>query len=304
MGLGILCPGQGGQNAAMLDLFRHDPAARAVLNRAAAIMGDDPRAFVGGDAPRMTRNRVAQPLICAAQAAAWAALAPRLPTPQAVAGYSIGELAAYHIAGSVTLATLLDLAIQRAELMDQAMAAAGEPGAMLAVRGLDRGELLVFGAEIAIATGPDRFVIGGTASRMDALREPMKAAGASVTDIAVDIASHTSLMAPAVAPFAACLRQAAFTPPRSPVLAGINGAPIWDARSAHTTLSAQLAQTIEWAECLDGLIERGCTVLLELGPGDGLSRIAQTRHPTIPARSVSEFHTLDGVVAWVEQQLA
>jgi [acyl-carrier-protein] S-malonyltransferase len=303
MGLGILCPGQGGQNATMLDLFRDEPAARAVLDRAAAIMGDDPRALVRGDPAMMTRNRVAQPLICAAQAAAWAALAERVPRPLAVAGYSIGELAAYHITGCFELETVLGLAIKRAEMMDHAMGSTGEPGAMLAVRGLDRATLLAFGAEIAIANGPDRFVIGGTASRMAGLRARLEAAGASVTDIAVDVASHTSLMTAAVAPFAACLHHAAFTPPRFPVLAGINGAPVWNAGSACTTLSTQLAQTVEWADCLDGLAERGCTILLELGPGDGLSRMAQARHPAIAARSLAEFHSLDGVLSWVERQL-
>ena len=68
---------------------------------------------------------------------------------------------------------------------------------------------------------------------------------------------------------------------------------------AREALSAQLAQTIDWAACLDGLRERGCTVLLELGPGPGLARMARDRTPEIPARSVAEFQTLDGVIEWV-----
>jgi [acyl-carrier-protein] S-malonyltransferase len=64
-----------------------------------------------------------------------------------------------------------------------------------------------------------------------------------------------------------------------------------------------LAETIDWAACLDGLRERGCTVLLELGPGAGLARMARDRMPDIPARSVAEFNSLDGVLDWVGRQL-
>lgn len=300
MGLGILCPGQGGQNAGMLDALSGEAAARAAFDRAG---GDDPRLAMAGDQARLTRNSVAQPLLCAVQAAAWAALAPLLPPPAAVAGYSLGELVACHVAGALTLDTLLDLARRRAAAMDDAMAQAGEEGAMLGVRGLDRSTLLSFDVEIAIVIAPDRFVIAGTASRMAGVRNRLAAAGAAVTDIAVTIASHTSLMRPALGPFRAALAAAPFNALRCPVLAGIDGAPVFRADPARAALAAQLAQTVEWAACLDGLMERGCTVLLELGPGDALSRMAQSRFPALPARSLSEFRSVRGAASWVERQL-
>lgn len=300
MGLGILCPGQGGQKAGMLDVLAGEAVAQSVFDQAG---GDDPRLLLAGDPARLIRNGVAQPLLCVVQAASWAALSPLLPSPLAVAGYSIGELAAYHVAGALDLDTLLDLARQRAAAMDAAMAQSGEAGSMLAVRGLDRATLFAFGAEIAIANGPDRFVIGGTASRIAAIRERLEAAGATVAGIAMDIASHTSLMQPALAPFQAALAAAPFTTPCCPVLAGIDGSPVFRADVARASLAAQLSRPVEWASCLDGLIERGCTVLLELGPGDALSRMAQARFPDLPARSLSEFRSVRGAVSWVERQL-
>lgn len=300
MGLGILCPGQGGQNRDMLDILSGDTAALAVFDRAGP---DDPRRVLTSDAADLTRNSVAQPLLCAVQAAAWAALSPLLPAPMAVAGYSIGELAAYHIAGSLSLDTLLDCASARAAAMDAAMVQLGVAGSMLAVRGLDRSTLLSFGVEIAIANGPDRFVIGGPEGLIASVRRRLEAAGATLTDIPVTVASHTSLMRRALDPFRAALKAASFATPRCPVLAGIDGSAIFSANQARTVLVAQLAQTVEWASCLDGMVERGCTVLLELGPGDALSRMTSSRFPALPARSLSEFRTLRGAVSWVERQL-
>ena len=86
-------------------------------------------------------------------------------------------------------------------------------------------------------------------------------------------------------------------------MAGTSGAPVYGRTQAVDVLARQIAETVNWAGCLDGLVEMGCTVLLELGPGAGLSRMARDRAPTVPARSVADFHSLDGVVAWVRRQL-
>ncbi|MFO1357522.1 MAG: ACP S-malonyltransferase, partial [Plasticicumulans sp.] len=72
---------------------------------------------------------------------------------------------------------------------------------------------------------------------------------------------------------------------------------------ALRTLPAQIAQTVDWAACTDALVERGCTVLLELGPGSGLSRMARDRHPELAARSVADFRSLDGAAGWVARML-
>ncbi|WP_029013494.1 ACP S-malonyltransferase [Niveispirillum irakense] len=303
MGLGILCPGQGGQHACMLEIVAGIAAAENALDQATPLLGQHPRDLLAGDPARITRNAVAQPLLCATQAAIWAGLQPLLPRPQAVAGYSIGELSAYHVAGSLDISTLLELAGRRASLMDAAMAAAGALGAMLGVRGVSRQRLAQTGARIAIANGPDRFVIGGRVAEIDALREGLLTAGASLTDIAVDVASHTDLMLPAVAPFLAALQQVPMAAPAFPVMAGIDGSPVWRPDRGREVLAAQLTRTVEWAACLDGLLERGCTLLLELGPGDALSRIARERYPDLPVRSVAEFQSLPGVAAWVRRYL-
>jgi [acyl-carrier-protein] S-malonyltransferase len=263
--------------------------------------GSDPFALT---AEEMQVNGIAQPLVCAFQLAVWAAIGDRLPPVGALAGYSVGELAAYGCAGALSPADVVALARRRALLMDEAFRGGG---AMLALRGLDRAAVRALcarhGAEIAIVNDDDRFVVGGAPEAVAACGAEAQARGAKATPLAINIPSHTSLMRAAVAPFCLALEQAAWKRPLAPVLAGINGAPVFAPAPAREALAAQLAETIDWAACLDGLRERGCTVLLELGPGSGLARMARDRAPDIPARSVAEFNSLDGVLDWVARQI-
>jgi [acyl-carrier-protein] S-malonyltransferase len=300
MSLGLLCPGQGDQTPGMFGVLAGEDRAEAVWEIFIREAGADPFALT---AEAMQVNALAQPLVCAFQLAVWAVIGERLPPIHALAGYSVGELVAYGCADALSPGDVIALARQRALLMD----AAFPDGAMLALRGLDRASVRTLcarhGVEIAIVNDEDRIVIGGDPAAVAACGNEAQAKGAKATPLAIHIPSHTSLMRTAVAPFRLALEKAAWKRPSAPVLAGVSGAPIFAAAPAREALAAQLAETIDWSACLDGLRERGCTVLLELGPGAGLARMARDRTPEIPARSVAEFQTLDGAIEWVRRQM-
>jgi len=302
----ILCPGQGAQHGAMFDMARTDPGARQLLD---AWFADDELAGTLAatldDAARFS-NRVAQPSIVAATLAMWAALGPGLPTPALVAGYSIGELSAYGVAGALDPVDAVKLALQRAQLMDACLAD-GAPQAMVALSGLPMAQLDALLAQAgfypAIVSGDDALVAGGPAAGREQLVEAALAARAKPTILPVAVASHTPLLQGAVAPFSALLREARWNVPAFPVLSGISAEPVHDAEKAIEQLPRQIAEPILWRECMDALAEGGATVALELGPGAALSRMLQTRHPEIACRSVSEFRSLDGVRSWLDRNL-
>lgn len=290
----VLCPGQGGQHAHMLDLARTHPRAKAFLD--SCIPDPDPAT--------MFENRFAQPLLVAGALALWEALREHVPVPALAAGYSIGELAAYGVADALAPLDAVRLAAARAALMDAA--ALAHPGqAMAAVGGLpvERSRHLAqqAGFEIAIVTGAENCIAGGLANALPVLESAVLAAGGRLQPLRVGVASHTSLMADAVEPFAAALESAHFGPQRCPVLSGIAATRISGKAGAVEHLSRQLAQTIEWAACMDAAIEAGVTVALELGPCPALSRMFQARHPELPCRSASEFRSVDGIVAWLDR---
>jgi [acyl-carrier-protein] S-malonyltransferase len=294
---GVLCSGQGGQSPSMFDVLAGEPASTTVLNACEAELGIDLRALARG-AGRFD-NRAAQPLICAFQAAAWAGLRERLPAPRAIAGYSIGELGAYACADALGPRGVVALARLRAEAMD---AACPRPSGLLAVRGLPRAELEALGStggfEIAIVNEFDRIVAGGEAASLQELAADAARLGALTTRLPVSIAAHTSLMAPARPAFEQALSDAGLRAPRIPVVAGVDGFPVFDRQRAAQTLSRQISETIEWTACMDAMVEMGCKALLELGPGSFLAEMFRERRPEPPARSISEFRTLAGVASW------
>ncbi|KIL96715.1 Malonyl CoA acyl carrier protein transacylase [Paramagnetospirillum magnetotacticum MS-1] len=285
----------------MFHILAGNRAAAEILGLAGEIMGEDPRAIA---AQRLPVNAVAQPVLCAVQLATWAALRDRLPEPRVFAGYSVGELASHGCAGSLDPAETITLAMRRAAVMDSASPV---PGSLMAVRGLLRQDLerlcRAHGLEIAIVNDVDRLVVGGPLDDLDGFEPELVARGAKVTRLRITIASHTSQMLPAIEPFRKTLESSALRNSSIPILAGIDGTPVTTRQKAVDTLSTQLARTVDWAACMDGLAEMGCTMLLELGPCNGLSRMVRDRLPHIPVRAVSEFQSLDGVINWVERML-
>jgi [acyl-carrier-protein] S-malonyltransferase len=285
----LLCPGQGGQHAGMYDLARLDPGARAFLDDCALPATPD----------ALFDNRVAQPAIVCATLAMWQALQARLPAPTLVAGYSIGELAAYGMAGALDNEVVVALAAARAAMMDAA--ASGQPQGLAAVSGVDVAQVRSI-IDVAIVTGADSCIAGGLEAQLAAL--PARLPTARVQRLPVGVAAHTALMAVAVAPFTQLLETATFAPWRCPVLAGVDAVRVVRPEIAIDRLARQLASTIDWAACMDAASEAGITVALELGPGAALSRMLRERHPHIACRSVADFHTLDGIANWVKRELA
>lgn len=290
----ILCPGQGGQHAAMYDLARSDARGAALLARLAP---DRPSL---SDPGSLFSNRSAQPAIVASSLAMWEALRSDCPPPALVAGYSVGELAAYGVAGAFSAERTVALAGQRAGLMD-ACVEPGSPHAMLAISGRRiatlRPLLAAHGLHIAIETGEDSCIAGGPAANAASINLP----GARIAQLPVAVASHTPCLQAAVAPFAKLLEQEEFGTMQAPVLGGIDGVPVRAKGAAVEHLSRQLAETILWSECMDACAERGITAALELGPGNALSKMLSARHPSIDCRSVADFRSLDGIRRWLER---
>ncbi|MFJ7567850.1 ACP S-malonyltransferase [Herminiimonas sp. NPDC097707] len=302
-GLAIACPGQGAQHPQMFDFALQSDAARDWLAEYAAATGVDVVALAtsGED---LFSNRNAQLLICGAAIATWTALQERLPQPELFIGYSVGELAAYGCAGAWKVKELGLLVPQRALLMDQV---APKNAGMLAIKGLGMAEIdgicKRYHLELAIINSEDHFVLGGVRDDIESALLAITTDGHWCKALDVAIPSHTSFMRSAVQPFHHLLKVTPAHALVAPVLAGINGLSESE-RTIADTLSAQIAEPVRWQDCMNTTLERGVTVVLELGPGRTLSRMFDELNVAVEARSVEDFRTLDGIVNWVETRLA
>jgi [acyl-carrier-protein] S-malonyltransferase len=301
--LAILCGGQGPLSPDLFRLTAEREETAGIFAEAAALLGRDPRDIVRGDDPAARMNRTSQILVTTALLALHACIAEALPRRFAVAGYSVGEMAAWSIAGIWPPRETLRLTEQRARAMDAAGGTAGQLGY---VRGLDPSivEDLVARHRCAIAIiGPDRlFVVGGQGDDVTAFCRAAEAAGAARSaPIAVHVASHTMLLADAVAPFRRALEAA----PTGEVKAGCillagGGARIYRPREAIAGLAADVARTLDWSAALQALVESGADRFLDLGPGHAMADMARSVGKGMPARASEDFHGLEGLCGWLD----
>ncbi|MCE4540410.1 acyltransferase domain-containing protein [Pelomonas sp. P7] len=302
MGLGLLFPGQGAQHAQMLPWLEGQPEARPALDALARHLGADWRDRLRDPAWRHA-NAVAQPLLTGIGIAAWQAVAPGLPQPAAVAGYSVGELAAFAAAGVFDADTALNLAAARAQAMDAA--AAGRDTGLMGVQGPQARRLAEAAAplSVAIRIHEEHVIVGGAGPALSAQAETWTALGLRCTRLPIGLASHTPAMAPAARAFAACLQTASLHGASLPVACDFSGTATRNAAALAAALAGQVDHTVRWDECMDSLAERGLRCVLEVGPGTALSAMWRQRHPGIPVRGIEEFQAPQGVRRWVEGQL-
>ena len=308
MTLAILCSGQGGQHAGMFDLTGAAPAAAGLFAEATRLLGHDPRDWVrSASVEELHVNRTAQ-LLCTLQAlSAAAALGDALPSRRCVAGYSVGEIAAWNVAGLIEAADTLKLVAARAEAMD---AASGGDEGMLFVRGLDPATVtnLCTGREAAIAIinpGNACVLAGKRAALADIAAEALRHGAVRAVPVAVNVASHTRFLAGASSVFRTSLAQLHIA--RAPhagtrLLCGIDGAAVLDIAAGIDKLALQISQPVQWAACLESCVEAGANAFLELGPGRALADMASSAYPAIPARSLDDFRSLSGVRNWLAGQ--
>lgn len=287
----------------MFDFANRDSQARELLAASPleSLLGR-PVDAVLNDSTRLFANRVAQPLMVASAAGAWNVIRDRIPAPALVAGYSIGELSAYAVAGSLGADEAIALAACRARFMDECVSEA-MPQGLVAVSGISTARLGEFLSQdtlfVAIETGEDSAIVGGEKAAADALGEKLRAMGCRVSALPVEVASHTPYMRAAADRFLTDIRQHRFAPPAFPVVSGVSGRLIFRVEEAQATLAGQIAEAIRWKDCMDTCAEAGITIALELGPGSALSRMLRERHPHIECRSIDEFRSADGVARWV-----
>jgi [acyl-carrier-protein] S-malonyltransferase len=182
---------------------------------------------------------------------------------------------------------------------------------LMFVRGFSRGDIdrlcEHYGAAVAIVNPGDAFVIGGGREALQAIAgEACAMHAARVVPLPVEVASHTARLVAASAAFRESLRLVSPTfPPGkgSRILSGIDGAPVISVEAGLDKLAAQISQTVQWANCLQGCIEAGATVFLELGPGHALSAMVADTWRDLPARSLDDFRSLQGVRAWLAHHL-
>lgn len=309
MSLAILCSGQAGQNREMLDDLLVADDLGDVRDAATRILGRDVADWWRSlDEAAIYENVNAQFSIALYQIAVWRRLSRRLSfRPTVVAGYSLGEVIAWHVAGAMGVADTLQLVLDRARIMDECIGPSHRGGSCMALRrgrvspsirlALDEA-MARHGVCIAIHR-PGGIVLGAPGQAMDAFcREPAAKSG-DMKRLPVTVPSHTRWLHSGVERFRDVLATRRIGDPVMPVVSGNRARLQRRGDDAIESLSAQLSDAIRWDWCIETLVSVGVEIAIELGPGNDLSKLLETEQPGVVARAVHEFAHLDDLGEWL-----
>ena len=283
----IVAPGQGSQAPGFLSpwLDLAPVAARLAWMSAVADL-DLVRHGTVSDAQTIRDTAVAQPLIVAAALAA----APELfadPADEsrlvgAVAGHSVGELAAAALAGVISVEQAMVLVRERGRAM--AAASAVRPTGMTALVGGDpeevRTAIEAVGATAANVNGAGQIVAAGTAEQLAALAEKPPAR-TRVLPLSVAGAFHTHHMAPAVDVLARYVAAIDAHDARTRLLSNADGTVVHDGREVLDRLVRQVASPVRWDLCMQTLADLGASAVIELPPAGTLTGLIRRTLPGV-----------------------
>jgi [acyl-carrier-protein] S-malonyltransferase len=250
-------------------------------------------------AEEITDTAVTQPLVVAATLLAHEELTRRgllAGKETVVAGHSVGEIAAYAIAGVISADDAVKLAATRGAEM--AKACALEPTGMSAVLGGDEVEVLARLEALDLVpanrNAAGQIVAAGALSALEKLAEDPPAK-ARVRQLATAGAFHTHFMASATDGYASAAEGVTASEPTAKLLSNADGQPVASAADAMTKLVAQLTRPVRWDLCTETMRQNNVTAIVEFPPAGTLAGIAKRELRGVPTHAVKSPAELDGL---------
>ena len=300
----FLFAGQGAQYSGMgSTLYENSAAAKALYDAAEAIRPNTMNQSFSGTAEELKRTENTQPCLYLVDLAAARALEEAGIKADAVAGFSLGEVAALAYAGVYSDTDGFKIVSTRGKLMQDAAEAADT--AMFAVVKLDAETVANTAAEFEQLYAvnfncPGQTVVSGLKSSMPGFTEKIKELGGGCIPLAVSAAFHSPFMNDAAEYFGAVLKSFCFSAPQIPVYANLTAKP-YEADRIAETLRQQMCSPVRWQTTIENMIAEGFTDFIEVGAGKTLSGLVKKISADVRIYNVDSAETLEKTIKAVKE---
>ncbi|MDP9187556.1 MAG: ACP S-malonyltransferase [Verrucomicrobiota bacterium] len=295
----LLFAGQGTQVVGMgKDLADQFPVAADLFRRADEILSRKLSDIAwNGPIEELTKTSNCQPALFVHGLACLAILrelAGYFPIGGA-AGLSLGEMTAHAAAGTFDFENGLKLVQKRGSFMDEACATT--VGGMAAMIGADENAVRQLADEedvdVANVNSPGQVVISGELAKVEAAVGVAKEHGIRrATMLNVAGAYHSRLMQSAYEKLGGALAHVVVQPPRFPVVSNVTGMEVRTPVEIRRTLQDQVTGTVRWVDCMERLLDLGCDLFVELGPGGVLAGLLRRTRKDVDVVSVGDVESV------------
>lgn len=283
--------GQGDQYPGMgKDLCEKYPVAKKIYELCDGIRpGTSAQCFEGTeDELKETRNT--QPCLFAMELAAASVLMENGILPNAVAGFSLGEVVAATVSGTFDNETGFRLVCMRGELMQRE--AEKFDTSMAAVVKLTPEQVQEVCGKYSDVypvnfNCPGQITVSGLSSQMTGFFADVKAAGGRAIPLKVKGAFHSPFMNVAANAFADELARAEIKERTVTLYSNMTAEPYAD--NVVQLLSNQICNPVQWEKIIRNMISDGVDTFIEIGPGKTLTNMIKKISAEVKAVSVTEY---------------
>ena len=265
-------PGQGSQYPGMLDGIAKRSFYESLSVKTLGKTLDD---LTTPEALQNNANVQAALLICGVS---WAEdFIQKGLKPSFTAGLSIGAFPASVIAGALPIQTALKMVYSRGTLMQDAYPSGY---GLTAVVGLTLGTVEQICADckcyIANYNAEDQIVIAGSDANMTkAADAALKAGAVKCVRIKITVPSHCELLNEAASALSEEFADVVLSRPRITYISGTTGRAIFDPAKLKEDLLFNMCRRTQWHEAMVSVFQRGCSVAIEMPPGETLTGLTK-----------------------------
>ena len=280
----FMASGQGSQKPGMGVSLFGVPEVQAALECASDVFDRDIVALINSEGDevqvQLNETRNAQVAIAALSIGIGRALMARGIRPDALLGFSLGQISALALADMLTDEEAFRLIDVRSRVMDEA--ARSNPGAMTALLKADEESVMALCEQCAqddvLAPAnfncPGQIVVAGTVPAIERAEEAWKEQGGKLSRLATQGAFHSPLMQAACDPFAEYLATVDFKEPVIPVICNTDATPL-DTATVRQRLVDHLTHPVRFQQSVEALRQAGADTFVEVGFGGVLSGLVR-----------------------------